>query len=272
MAERKIMLMKNGHVLLEKGEYMRLRFIDDAFFKSSLELHPEVASEIVSILLGKPVPPLKAVPQKDIATLGGKEVVLDCYLKDEEGNVYDLEFQIRPTLDLYERSIGYFAKLVDAMMVRGKDYSTIRSVRVFFLCGFDLEKEGKPVYEVLKGSSGSCPDKVFAVKFLNSSYRGEDPLGRLYSDLLQSDYNLIGNPVLKEAMWDLKSKELERRKESMCYITERAYNYGAEDTKIENAKNLILMGKITLQDISKAIGLPLEKVEELAESLKKAKA
>ena len=42
---------------------------------------------------------------------------------------------------------------------------------------------------------------------------------------------------------------------------------GIAENKIENAKNLIAMNILSYEQISKAIGLPLEKVEELAKSI-----
>ena len=42
---------------------------------------------------------------------------------------------------------------------------------------------------------------------------------------------------------------------------------GIAENKLENAKNLIAMNVLSYEQISKAIGLPLEKVEELAKGI-----
>lgn len=44
---------------------------------------------------------------------------------------------------------------------------------------------------------------------------------------------------------------------------ERLRREGAEDNKIEVAINLIRGGKLTVEEISEAVGLPCEKIEEL---------
>ncbi|MBO4750764.1 MAG: hypothetical protein J5546_10640 [Lachnospiraceae bacterium] len=41
----------------------------------------------------------------------------------------------------------------------------------------------------------------------------------------------------------------------------------AEETKMDMAKNLICMGKLTMEEISKVLGMPIEKVEEIVDDL-----
>jgi len=42
-----------------------------------------------------------------------------------------------------------------------------------------------------------------------------------------------------------------------------------EETKLANAKAFIKLGKLTLEDIASCCELPLEKVQQLAEEIKK---
>ena len=42
------------------------------------------------------------------------------------------------------------------------------------------------------------------------------------------------------------------------------YQEGLEDGRIENAKNFLAMNVLTLEQIAKGTGLPLEKIKELA--------
>ncbi len=47
----------------------------------------------------------------------------------------------------------------------------------------------------------------------------------------------------------------------------RGLKKGMDETKIENAKNLLAMGLGTHEQISQAIGLPIEKIEALAKEI-----
>ena len=55
-------------------------------------------------------------------------------------------------------------------------------------------------------------------------------------------------------------KEDEKGVAAMCKVMEDM----REETKIESAVNLLKLGKLTIEEIAKAIGLSVEKVAELA--------
>ncbi len=55
----------------------------------------------------------------------------------------------------------------------------------------------------------------------------------------------------------------------MCKLMEDLINDVVRDDRIDMAKDLIALGKLSLEDISKASRLPLSTVEELASSMGK---
>ncbi len=55
----------------------------------------------------------------------------------------------------------------------------------------------------------------------------------------------------------------------MCKLMDDLINDVVKDRDIDTAKKLIALGKLSLEDISKASRLPLSTVEELASSMQK---
>ncbi len=55
----------------------------------------------------------------------------------------------------------------------------------------------------------------------------------------------------------------------MCKLMDDLINDVVKDRDIDTAKKLIALGKLSLEDVSKASRLPLSTVEELAASMKK---
>ena len=61
-----------------------------------------------------------------------------------------------------------------------------------------------------------------------------------------------------------KYKEVEEGVETMSEIWEEVRNEGRIEAGIENAKKMILSGKLSEEEIAQFSGLPIEKVRELA--------
>ena len=67
-----------------------------------------------------------------------------------------------------------------------------------------------------------------------------------------------------------KQKKIEANKK--LYFTWSLHDYdvkkeGVEANKLENARKLLTMKLLTHEQISEAVGLPLEKIEELASNI-----
>ena len=71
------------------------------------------------------------------------------------------------------------------------------------------------------------------------------------------DYEKVGEEIMDKVRY---FKEDEKGVAAMCKVMEDM----REETKIESAVNLLKLGKLTIEEIAKAIGLSVEKVAELA--------
>jgi len=59
-------------------------------------------------------------------------------------------------------------------------------------------------------------------------------------------------------------KESEKGVNTMCEIWEEIKNEGKMEASIENAKTMLKLGKLSLEEIAVCSGLSVEKVRELA--------
>ena len=274
-------------ILLSEKDLKHTRLIDDIIFKIVIEKRKEVGEEILRIALGKDLSLEESSSQKNIASLAGKSIILDYFAKEEDGALYNLEIQTRRTKDLIERTLTYFSILITSMAEKGKLYHSVLGVNVIFLCNFDPFRKGKPIYTVLHLENKG---KTFRIIFLNAKYKGEDEFGRLYADMLKTDYNTIKNPVIREAMTEVITPMIEGRKLTMSGITERYYNYGFKDgerrglkdgkeigkeigakqSKVEFARSLLSTGEFSAERVAELIGLPLKEVKAIESELKEA--
>lgn len=70
------------------------------------------------------------------------------------------------------------------------------------------------------------------------------------------------------ARWRQKYMEYERQR---TYDMDAGELRGIQKNKIENAKNFIKLGTVKFEDISSAIGLPMEQILELAKEVEAEK-
>ena len=199
---------------LSDEDLKHTRLVDDMIFKSIVYHRPEVAREIIKILLGKDPKIMKEVGQKEIPDLKKKNVVLDYYGEGKDASLYNLEAQASRKSDIPFRSVIYFRRLLGSDIDKGEDYDYGSSAYVLFLCAFDPYREGKPYYDVLfakkKGKKGNI-GKEWRVTLFNLTYKGDHPFSDLYLDLLETDYNRVRNPVIRKALAELIEPEIKRR-------------------------------------------------------------
>ena len=94
---------------------------------------------------------------------------------------------------------------------------------------------------------------------MNGAARCHDTeLGRLMEDFFCQDADQINYPEIRNKFEYLKNTE-EGRLEFMDYDEELI-----QEGKLEVARNLIDLGKVSLEDISKATGVDIEKLREMA--------
>lgn len=139
----------NKETLRKQAEerYQKLQFKDDFLFCKILVERPDIAKELLEMILGVKIK--KVVPQNQKAielTADGRGVRLDVYLDDENGTVYDLEMQTTIRADLPKRT-RYYQGMIDLNIIgRGAKFSELKETYIIFICLEDPYNEGLHIY------------------------------------------------------------------------------------------------------------------------------
>ena len=209
-----------------------------------------------------------------------KGVRLDVYVQDSN-RVFDVEVQNILDDDLPTRTRYYQSMMDIDLLLKGKNYSELKESYVIFVCKDDFFGENLPCYsfsnlchEKLNLELG---DKTHKVIFNASAFSQEKDLER------KSLLEYINNKESTSDFTKMIDLLVEKTKENQTFrgdymawgiaeqdAEKRGYNagiadgvaQGAEQAKIETAKNLIAM-HLSLGDIVKATGLTLEIVQKI---------
>jgi predicted transposase/invertase (TIGR01784 family) len=209
-----------------------------------------------------------------------KGVRLDVYVQDSN-RVFDVEVQNILDDDLPTRTRYYQSMMDIDLLFKGKKYSELKESYVIFVCKDDFFGENLPCYsfsnlchEKLNLELG---DKTHKIIFNASAFSKEKDLER------KSLLEYINNKESTSDFTKMIDLLVEKTKENQTFrgdymawglaeqdAEKRGYNagiadgvaQGAEQAKIETAKNLIAM-HLSLEDIVKATGLTLEIVQKI---------
>lgn len=127
--------------------YQQLQFKDDFLFCKILVECPDIAKELLEMILNVKIKKVIPKNQKAIEmTAEGRGVRLDVYLDDEEGTVYDLEMQTTKKSDLPKRT-RYYQGMIDLNLIgRGAKFSELKKTYIIFICTEDPFNEGRHIY------------------------------------------------------------------------------------------------------------------------------
>ena len=263
--------------------FEQLAFYDDFMFGHILQ-NPEICKGILERLLGMKIRRIEYPElQKEIAPYyTAKGIRLDVYASDGS-TVYDMEIQNYSQPDIGRRTRYYQSMLDIDNLIKGQDYSALKESYIIFLCRFDPFKKGIPCYTFSRTCS-EAPEaelrdgavlKIFNceayakaedwetktfLKFVETNKADSTFTRRIY-DMVETQKTAEGAKQYYYS-WGLAERDARYRGRREGEIIGR--KKGAALTSIQNAKNLLAMNVLTHEQIAQAVGLPLEKIEELA--------
>ena len=231
------------------------------------DLH--VTREFISALTGKQISRVSIAEKEKVIeeTAESKGIRFDVYLKDSEGESFDLELQLAEEKEIEKRIRYYQSVLTSDALLKGEKYRELRDSYVIFISTEkDPMKMGKTVYEIgsvirnqgnaefrdgmhsyifnfSKGreKSGNGQIEEVAEYFYNGEVKGKltERIDRIVSDLNQN------------RSWREKIMTFEQEKQA---AREEGYQIGKDEGKAEGLKEGRLEGK--------AEGLEEGKLEE----------
>lgn len=263
-----------------------LEFTDDYMFGEVLK-DKELCKGILERLLQIQIKDIE-YPELQKAIKVGYEVHgirLDVYVRDSN-KVYDIEMQNNAYDSLGKRTRFYQSILDADTLLRGKHYSELKESYIIFICKNDPFDKNLKVYTFettcLEDSKISINDKSHKLIYNANSYKTETDSN------LKALMRYVTTNIATDDFTDSINKRVARIKESETFRTEYLKMYiGMEDEKrravkenTEKTEKAVkektaiecLKDRVPFEKISKWIGLPIERVEELSKQLESTPA
>ena len=260
-----------GNIMTEERKYQEMlqrirgfRLLDDDFMTKCFEENIEATELVLRIVLNKPdIKVVKVQTQYSMKNIKGRSLRLDIYATDSEDKKYNIEIQ-RADKGAGAKRARYNSSLIDSnILPAGFEVENLAETFVIFITENDVIGKNKPIYHIdryIKETEEYFNDGSHII-YVNASYKDDTELGKLMHDFSVVEPEDMNFKVLANATgYYKKDKE---GIQAMCKAMEDMIT----DDRKEAAIRMLESGKLTNEDIAKFSSLPLDVVEELAESL-----
>ena len=210
-----------------------LRYMDDDFMTVCLADNFEGVELILRIVLGR-------------------SAILDVHAVDSTHKEFDVEIQ-RKDAGAGAKRARHNSSLLDAHILKsGDDTENIPDSYVIFITENDVMKGNQPIYPVERYVTIGENKVLFGdgshIIYVNGEYRGNDEIGKLMHDFSCTNPDDMNYEVLaKKAKY---FKQNEKGVATMCKIMEDMRNEAAREATKENARRLLKLGKIKIDEVS----------------------
>ena len=230
-----------------------LRYMDDDFMTVCLADNFEGVELILRIVLGREDIKIKSVrTQEPLKNLQGRSAILDVHAVDSTDKEFDVEIQ-RKDAGAGAKRARHNSSLLDAHILKsGDDTENIPDSYVIFITENDVMKGNQPIYPVERYVTIGENKVLFGdgshIIYVNGNYRGNDEIGKLMHDFSCTNPDDMNYEVLaKKAKY---FKQNEKGVATMCKIMEDMRNEAAREATKENARRLLKLGKIKIDEVS----------------------
>ena len=218
---------------------------------------------------------LRTNTQRSVKNLMLHEARLDAYAEDSRGNAYDIEVQ-RSDTGAERRRARFYSSMLDSRMLRkGEKYRSIPDSYVIFITENDVMRRGNSVYRIercIMDTREEFRDGSHIV-YVNGSYRGSSPIGRLMHDFSCTSPDEMNYKVLADRV--RYYKESKEGVDKMCRAVENLVEkYGKQYEEIgetrgtakekkATALRMLNSGKYSLNEIADISELSIEEIKIL---------
>ena len=167
---------------------------------------------------------------------------------DADNRVYNIEIQ-RSDKGAGAKRARYNSSLMDANVTEpGEKYENLCESYVIFITENDIMKVGLPIYHI---------DRT--VKETGELF--SDALGKLMHDFSCTDAKDMKYKILADRVRYFK--EDEKGVATMCKAMEEMRNEAVKEERIEVARQLLELGKLSYEEIAKIAKMTIEEVKAL---------
>lgn len=190
-------------------DFSKIGFTDDFMFCSVMEDEGR-CKEFLERVLGFEIAEITLVQKQwtEQNHYANKGIRLDVYVKDVEGNAYDIEMQTVRATDLAKRCRYYHSEMDGYLIRKGFKYNSLKSSIVIFVCTYDPYGYDESIYsfeKMCKEHPELCFNDEQHTIILNTKGKREG-LSKGLKDLL--DY--IENGQIKDEFTKRLQNEVEK--------------------------------------------------------------
>ena len=186
-----------------------------------------------------------------IRIVQGRSAILDVHAVDSTDKEFDVEIQ-RKDARAGAKGARHNSSLLDAHILKsGDDTENIPDSYVIFITENDVMKGNQPIYPVERYVTIGENKVLFGdgshIIYVNGKYRGNDEIGKL-----MHDFSCINPDDMNYEVLAKKAKYFKQNEEfaTMCKIMEDMRNEAAREATKENARRLLKLGKIKIDEVS----------------------
>lgn len=196
----------------------------------------------------------------------GRSLRLDIYAMDSTGKKYNIEIQ-RADKGAGAKRARYNSSLIDSdILPAGFEVENLAETFVIFITENDVIGKNKPIYHIdryIREAEEYFNDGSHII-YVNASYKDDTDLGKLMHDFSVTNPGDMNFKVL--AATARYYKEDKEGIQAMCKIMEDMIT----DEKKNAAIRMLERGKLTKEEISEDLDLPLSVVDGLADELQQS--
>lgn len=253
----------------------RLTLLDDDLMSRVFDQNIEATELILRIILEKEIKVISVKSQDVLKNheIGGRNITLDIYAKDADGEEMDIEVQGNAE-GAHVRRARYHSSMLDARMLKERQkFKELKDSYVIFIYRYDKFQKGLPIYRIDRHVNET--NELFKdgshIIYVNGNYKGDDEIGRLMEDFRESDSEKMNYSILARSVEHFKEGKGGREKMSQI-VEEYAKEYAKECMqveKVETVSTLMKNMKWTLNQALDALGIQGDERINISEQLKK---
>lgn len=269
-----------------------------AIFTQNTKESALALNDFLSTMLGRKVVNLQLAPNEPaVETLSQMQMRFDVSVTFDDGECADIECQCRKNEAEYDYSVRsevQVARLLNNNAKRGSNWSSGKVYQIT-VANFDFEKDDNSAfawYTMRSDSGHRLGDRLNVIVLdlvkikenigtpaekltdrekwgMYFACAGDEKHRDYINEIVQSEEGIMAAETVRKYM---SEEEANWFRQNSYDIGLRDYNSGLENAEkrgmqqkaVESAKNLLKMKLGTPEQIAQAIGLPLDKVQELA--------
>ena len=260
---------------MDRKRYEDLTFTDDFIFCKVLENSPDLAKELLEIILGFKISKVEVQKQKVLDSApNAKSVRFDVYAADEDGVIYDIEMQTTGPKKLTKRSRYYQSKIDNSIIEKNEPYEALRKTYIIFICLSDPFNENRCLYTFenicREDKDLSLGDEAYKV-FVNAKGNTNEA-----SDCLKHLLEFLRNNKTSDKFTQKLEEKVEEAQHNMdwreMYMSMSLKEHddimrGRQERDQEIIARQLKKGK-SIAEIAEWLDLPEEEILELIEELR----